>query len=192
MFYPFIKRAGDMVLSVVGLILLSPVFLVLVLAIKIDSKGPVLFKQKRIGAKKKNFMILKFRTMKKNTPKDMPTHLLKEPEKYITKTGKFLRKTSLDELPQIFNILAGQMSIVGPRPALWNQDDLIKERDKYGANDIRPGLTGWAQVNGRDELTIVDKAKFDGEYIKKMSFLFDCKCFFMTIYKVLKSDGVKG
>jgi len=191
-FYPFIKRAGDMVLSVVGLILLSPVFLVLVLAIKIDSKGPVLFKQKRIGAKKKNFMILKFRTMKKNTPKDMPTHLLKEPEKYITKTGKFLRKTSLDELPQIFNILAGQMSIVGPRPALWNQDDLIKERDKYGANDIRPGLTGWAQVNGRDELTIVDKAKFDGEYIKKMSFLFDCKCFFMTIYKVLKSDGVKG
>lgn len=192
MLYPFIKRAGDVVFSIIGLIILSPVFLLLVLVIKIDSKGPVLFRQKRIGAKKKNFMILKFRTMKIDSPKDMPTHLLENPEKYITKTGKFLRKTSLDELPQIFNIIAGQMSIVGPRPALWNQDDLIKERDKYGANNIRPGLTGWAQVNGRDELTIAVKAKFDGEYVKRMSFLFDCKCFFMTIYKVFRSDGVRS
>jgi len=190
--YPFIKRAGDVVFSVIGLIILSPVFLLLVIAIKIDSKGPVLFRQKRIGAKKKNFMILKFRTMKIDSPKDMPTHLLENPGKYITKTGKFLRKTSLDELPQIFNIIAGQMSIIGPRPALWNQDDLIKERDKYGANNIRPGLTGWAQVNGRDELTIAVKAKFDGEYVNRMSFLFDCKCFFMTIYKVFRSDGVRG
>jgi len=191
MLYNFIKRVGDVILSVIGLIILSPVFLMLVLAVKIDSKGPVMFQQKRIGAKKSNFMILKFRTMKIDSPKDIPTHLLETPEKYVTRIGKFLRKTSLDELPQIFNIIAGQMSIIGPRPALWNQYDLMKERDKYGANNIRPGLTGWAQVNGRDKLTIEIKAMFDGEYVKRMSFLFDCKCFFMTICKVFKRDGGK-
>jgi len=170
--------------------MLLPVFLILILAIKIDSRGAVFFKQKRIGINKSHFNMLKFRTMKIDTPKDTPTHLLANPEQYITRVGKFLRKTSLDEIPQIFNILSGKMSIIGPRPALWNQYDLIEERDKYNANDIRPGLTGWAQVNGRDELPISVKAKFDGEYLEKMSFLFDCKCFFMTVFKVLKSDGV--
>jgi len=189
--YPFIKRFGDVVLSVIGLVVLSPVFLLLILAVKIDSKGPVMFKQKRIGRKKKQFTMLKFRTMKNDSPRDTPTHLLENPGKHITKIGKFLRKTSLDELPQIFNIIAGHMSIIGPRPALWNQDDLIKERDKYGANDIRPGLTGWAQVNGRDELTIRVKAEFDGEYVRKMGFLFDCKCFMMTVLKVFRGDGIK-
>ena len=191
MLYPFIKRFGDVVLSVIGLVVLSPVFLLLILAVKIDSKGPVMFKQKRIGRKKKQFTMLKFRTMKNDSPRDTPTHLLENPGKHITKIGKFLRKTSLDELPQIFNIIAGHMSIIGPRPALWNQDDLIKERDKYGANDIRPGLTGWAQVNGRDELTIRVKAEFDGEYVRKMGFLFDCKCFMMTVLKVFRGDGIK-
>ena len=161
--YQPIKRILDIILSFVGMLVLLPVFLVLAVAIKADSRGPVLFRQKRVGIHKNFFHILKFRTMRIDTPKDTPTHLLKNPESYITKVGRFLRKSSLDELPQIFNILKGDMAIVGPRPALWNQDDLIAERDKYGANDIRPGLTGWAQINGRDELSIAVKAKLDGE-----------------------------
>ena len=164
--------------------------LIIALAIKLDSRGPVFFKQKRVGKGKKHFNILKFRTMRIDTPHDAPTHELSDPKKWITKVGGFLRKTSLDELPQLFNIWVGQMSIIGPRPALWNQFDLIEERDKYGANDVRPGLTGWAQINGRDELEIDVKAKFDGEYIEKMGFFFDCKCFFGTITSVLKHDGV--
>ncbi|MBE5940667.1 MAG: sugar transferase [Lachnospiraceae bacterium] len=188
--YKVIKRIMDFMLSLAGIIVLSPILLILCIAIKIDSKGPILFKQKRVGLHKTHFNILKFRTMKTDTPKDMPTHMLADPDQYITKVGKFLRKTSLDELPQIFNILVGEMSIIGPRPALWNQYDLIEERDKYGANDVVPGLTGWAQINGRDELEIPVKAKLDGEYVEKMSFMFDCKCFFGTILSVLKSDGV--
>lgn len=188
--YIKVKRLIDIVLSLIGMILLSPVFILLMLAIKLDSKGPVLFKQKRVGINKTYFNILKFRTMKIDTPKDTPTHLLENPEQYITRMGKFLRKTSLDELPQIWNIFVGQMSIIGPRPALWNQDDLIAERDRYGANDIRPGLTGWAQINGRDELPIEVKAKLDGEYVEQMSLWMDIKCFFGTIISVFKSDGV--
>ncbi len=188
--YRFLKRGIDFVLALVGLVVLAPVFLVLVVAIKVDSKGPVLFKQKRVGIGKSHFHILKFRTMRIDTPKDMPTHMLQNPDQYITKVGKFMRKTSLDELPQIVNILKGDMSIVGPRPALWNQYDLIEERDKYGANDVRPGLTGWAQINGRDELEIPVKAKFDGEYIERMGFLMDCRCFFGTFISVLRGDGV--
>lgn len=188
--YPCLKRGIDVFLSVLGLILLSPVFLVLIIAIKSDSRGPVLFKQKRVGIHKSHFYILKFRTMRIDTPKDMPTHMLKNPDQYITKVGKFLRKTSLDELPQIINILKGDMAIVGPRPALWNQYDLIAERDKYGANDVRPGLTGWAQINGRDELEIPVKAKYDGEYVKKMGFLMDIRCFFGTFVSVLRSEGI--
>jgi len=190
MLYIRIKRIMDIVLSLIGLIVLSPVFIILIAAIKIDTRGSVLFKQKRVGKKKKFFNILKFRTMKIDTPRDMPTHLLENPERYITRVGKFLRKTSLDELPQILNILVGQMSIIGPRPALWNQYDLIVERDKYGANEIMPGLTGWAQINGRDELSIEDKAKLDGEYVKMIGIKMDIKCFFRTILKVIKSDGV--
>lgn len=190
MIYLKIKRLIDIILSLFGLILLSPVFLVLIVAIKIDSKGPVLFKQKRVGIYKSHFDILKFRTMRIDTPKDTPTHLLENPDQWITKVGKFLRKTSLDELPQIINIFKGQMSIIGPRPALWNQYDLIKERDKYGANDVPVGLTGWAQINGRDELSIEAKAKLDGEYARKIGFFLDVKCFFGTIWSVLKSDGV--
>lgn len=190
MYNHFLKRLFDILISLSGLIILSPVFLILIAVIKIDSRGPIFFWQKRIGRNKSCFYMLKFRTMKIDTPKDTPTHLLENPEQYITRAGKFLRKTSLDELPQIFNILSGKMSIIGPRPALWNQHDLIKERDKSGANDVRPGLTGWAQVNGRDELPIPVKAKFDGEYVQNMSFLLDCRCFFMTVVKVLKSDGV--
>jgi len=190
MIYLKVKRLIDLVLSFIALVILSPVFLIIAIAIKIDSKGPVLFKQKRVGIHKSYFDILKFRTMRIDTPKDCPTHLLENPTQWITRVGKFLRKTSLDELPQIWNILIGQMSFIGPRPALWNQDDLIEERDKYGANDIRPGLTGWAQINGRDELTIEEKAKLDGEYIKKMSFTMDIKCFFRTFLSVVKSDGV--
>jgi len=185
-----IKRYIDFLLALSGLIILSPIFLALIVAIKLDSKGPVFFRQKRVGIHKTHFNILKFRTMRIDTPKDMPTHLLKNPEQYITKTGKFLRKTSLDELPQIMNILVGEMAVVGPRPALWNQYDLIAERDKYGANDIRPGLTGWAQINGRDELPIEVKAQLDGEYVEKMGFLFDMSCFLKTIACVIKSDGV--
>lgn len=186
----YIKRCIDFVLSLLGLIILSPIFIILILFIKLTSPGPVLFKQKRVGINKTHFNIYKFRTMRIDTPKDMPTHLLENPDQYITSIGKFLRKTSLDELPQLINIFKGDMSIVGPRPALWNQYDLIAERDKYHANDILPGLTGWAQVNGRDELEIDVKAKLDGEYVKKMSFFFDCKCFWMTISSVLKHEGV--
>lgn len=185
-----IKRWIDFLLSIAGLIVLSPLLIVVAIAIKLDSPGPVLFKQKRVGINKTRFNIYKFRTMRTDTPKDTPTHLLSDPDQYITKMGRFLRKTSLDELPQIINILFGQMAIIGPRPALWNQYDLIAERDKYGANDIRPGLTGWAQINGRDELPIDVKAKYDGEYVRRMSFLFDLKCFFGTIAVVMKRDGV--
>ena len=188
--YRYIKRGIDILLSGLAVIILSPALLVLCAAIKIDSRGPILFKQKRIGIHKTYFWIYKFRTMRTDTPKDMPTHLLANPEQYITKVGKFLRKTSLDELPQIFNILKGDMSIVGPRPALWNQDDLIAERDKYGANDVIPGLTGWAQINGRDELEIPVKAAFDGEYVKKIGFAMDVRCFFGTFLSVLRGDGV--
>ena len=188
--YRALKNLIDRMLAFVGLVILSPVFLGLVLAIKLDSKGPVLFKQKRVGIHKSHFYILKFRTMRTDTPKDMPTHLLANPEQYITKVGGFLRKTSLDELPQIINILKGDMAIVGPRPALWNQYDLIAERDKYGANDILPGLTGWAQINGRDELPIDVKARLDGEYVSKMGFFMDMKCIFGTVVSVAKQDGV--
>ena len=184
------KRLIDIILSLLGLIVLSPVFLILIVAIKLDSKGPVLFKQKRVGIHKTHFNILKFRTMRIDTPKDTPTHLLENPEQWITKVGKFLRKTSLDELPQLINILKGEMSIIGPRPALWNQYDLIAERDKYGANDIPPGLTGWAQINGRDTVTIEDKARYDGYYTENIGLMFDIKCFFGTIVSVLKRDGV--
>lgn len=190
MYKHFLKRVIDFILSLIGLIVLSPVFIILCIWIKLDSKGPIFFRQKRVGKNKKHFNILKFRTMYIDTPKDMPTHMLSNPDQYITKAGKFLRKTSLDELPQIINILKGEMAIIGPRPALWNQDDLIAERDKYGANDIKPGLTGWAQINGRDELEIDVKAALDGEYVRRMSFPFDVKCFFGTITSVLKHEGV--
>lgn len=188
--YLMTKRLMDIILSFIGIILLSPIFLLLIIAIKIDSRGPVFFKQKRIGIHKSYFHIIKFRTMRIDTPKDTPTHLLANPDQYITKMGKFLRKTSLDELPQIWNIFVGQMSIIGPRPALWNQYDLIEVRDKYGVNDVRPGLTGWAQINGRDELPIHIKAILDGEYVKNIGVMMDVKCFFGTITSVIKSDGV--
>jgi len=190
MYRTFFKRLLDIILSGCAIVILSPLLLIIAVAIKIDDPGPVLFRQKRVGLHKTHFSIMKFRTMKMNTPKDTPTHLLENPEQYITRVGKFLRKSSLDELPQIFQIFSGKMSVIGPRPALWNQFDLIAERDKYGANDVRPGLTGWAQINGRDELPIDVKARFDGEYVEKLSFLFDCKCFFGTIGAVLKHDGV--
>lgn len=188
--YHYIKRITDIILSGAAIIILSPLLLVLCLAIKLDTPGPILFTQKRVGIHKSFFQIYKFRTMRIDTPKDVPTHMLENPEQYITKVGKFLRKTSLDELPQIFNIFMGQMSIVGPRPALWNQDDLVAEREKYGANDVTPGLTGWAQINGRDELEIPVKAKLDGEYVAQYGFRMDLKCFFGTITSVLKHDGV--
>ena len=190
MYKSFFKRLIDIALSVLGLIVLSPVFLILIVAIKIDDPGPAFFSQKRVGIHKSYFNLYKFRTMKVSTPHDMPTHMLKNPEQYITKIGRLLRKFSLDELPQIWNIVCGDMSIIGPRPALWNQADLIEERDKYGANDVKPGLTGWAQINGRDELEISVKAKLDGEYVEKIGFFFDCKCFFGTIFSVLRHDGV--
>ena len=190
MYKHFFKRFFDIVLSFVAIIFLSPVLLIIAIAIKCDSKGPVIFKQKRVGKDKNLFSILKFRTMYIDTPPNAPTHELSDPKKWITKVGGFLRKTSLDELPQIFNIFVGHMSIIGPRPALYNQDDLVAERDKYGANNVRPGLTGWAQINGRDEIEIPLKAKLDGEYVEKLSFCFDAKCFFGTITSVLKSDGV--
>ncbi|MDQ6112984.1 sugar transferase [Enterococcus gallinarum] len=185
-----VKRGIDFLLSLAGIIILSPIFLILCLAIKVDSKGPIIFKQKRVGKDKSHFNIYKFRTMKVDTPKEMPTHLLENPDFFITKVGKFLRKTSLDELPQLFNILKGDMAVIGPRPALWNQYDLIEERDKYGANNIRPGLTGLAQISGRDELEIQEKAKLDGYYTEHISFGMDVKCFFGTITSVFKSDGV--
>jgi len=196
MYEKFLKRLIDIVLSAAGLIVLSWLYLLIAAAVFIDDPGPVLFKQKRVGIGKTYFFLHKFRSMKMSTPHDMPTHLLENPEQYITRVGKFLRKSSLDELPQIWDIFVGNMSIIGPRPALWNQDDLIAERDKYGANDIKPGLTGWAQINGRDEIEIPVKARLDGEYAKALNnggaeaFLFDCRCFFGTIISVLRSDGV--
>ena len=190
MYKHFFKRLIDLLLSTLAIIILLPVWIVLAVLIFITDPGPVFFTQKRVGKNKKIFKILKFRTMKMSTPHDVPTHMLDNPEQYITKVGAFLRKTSIDELPQVFNIFIGQMSIIGPRPALWNQEDLIAERDKYGANDIRPGLTGWAQINGRDELEIPVKAKLDGEYVEKLSFPFDVKCFFGTIKSVFHHDGV--
>lgn len=184
------KRLLDMLLSLGGLILLSPLFVILAIWVKLDSPGPVFFRQKRIGRGKTRFDILKFRTMRTDAPHDMPTHLLKDPQAYITRSGRFLRRTSLDELPQIINIFMGQMSVVGPRPALWNQDDLIAERDQYGANDVTPGLTGWAQVNGRDELAIEEKARLDGEYARHITLKMDATCFLMTFGNVLKQKGV--
>ena len=184
------KRLIDIILSGVGIIVLAPFMVVIAILIKLESAGPVLFRQKRIGLHKKTFSIMKFRTMRIDTPKDTPTHMLKNPDQYITRVGRFLRKTSLDELPQILNILKGEMAVIGPRPALWNQDDLVAERDKYGANDVLPGLTGWAQINGRDELEIPVKAQLDGEYVEKLSFLFDLKCFFGTIASIFKHEGV--
>lgn len=184
------KRLGDFLLSSLALLFLWPFFLLIILIIKFDDPGPAFFTQKRVGIHGTYFQILKFRTMKMCTPHDTPTHLLEHPEQYITRVGRFLRKTSLDELPQILQIWTGKMSIIGPRPALWNQYDLIEERDKYGANDVRPGLSGWAQINGRDELSIEAKARLDGEYVQKMSFSFDVKCFFGTIIKVICREGV--
>lgn len=185
-----LKRGIDFLLSLVGIIVLSPILLILCIAIKIDSKGPVIFKQKRVGKNKTHFYIYKFRTMKVDTPQETPTHLLSNPDFFITRVGKFLRKTSLDELPQLFNILKGDMAVIGPRPALWNQYDLIEERDKYHANDIRPGLTGLAQISGRDELEIDYKARLDGQYTANITPMMDLKCFFGTIISVFKSDGV--
>ncbi|MDT2757482.1 sugar transferase [Enterococcus asini] len=190
MYKNYLKRGIDFLLSLIGIIVLSPVLLILSLAIKLDSKGPIIFQQKRVGKAKSHFHIYKFRTMRIDTPKEMPTHLLENPDYFITKTGKFLRKTSLDELPQLFNILKGDMAVIGPRPALWNQYDLIAERDKFQANDIRPGLTGLAQISGRDELEIDVKAKLDGEYTANITPLMDLKCFFGTIVAVFKHEGV--
>ena len=193
MYRSFVKRALDIFLSAVGTLLLSPLFLLISCAVKAEDGGPVFFTQKRIGIHKSTFNILKFRTMRTDTPHDMPTHLLSDPDRWITRVGRLLRRTSLDELPQILQILSGKMSIVGPRPALWNQYDLIAERDKYGANDVMPGLTGWAQVNGRDALEIEEKARYDGEYAEKLSFTLDLKIFFMTLVNVLRhSDVVEG
>lgn len=190
MYSAFIKRLLDIILSGVGIIVLAIPMLIVAIIIKVDDPGPALFKQKRVGKGKTFFQLYKFRSMKMSTPHDTPTHLLANPEQYLLKCGKIIRKLSIDELPQLFNIFKGDMSVIGPRPALWNQDDLVAERDKYGANDVKPGLTGWAQINGRDELEIPIKARFDGEYVKKLSFLMDLKCFFGTFAKVLKADGV--
>lgn len=196
MYERIFKRWIDILLSAIGLLVLSGVYFVIAIAVYVDDPGPIFFKQKRVGKGKTFFPLHKFRSMKMSTPHDMPTHMLKNPEQYITKVGGFLRKSSLDELPQIWDIFVGNMSIIGPRPALWNQDDLIAERDKYGANDIMPGLTGWAQINGRDELEIPVKAKFDGEYTAILhaggmkAFLFDCRCFLGTIFSVARGDGV--
>ena len=194
MYNKFGKRLIDILLSGIGILILLPLWIVLAIAIKMDDPGPVIFKQKRIAQNKDGqiqfFQIYKYRSMKMCTPRDMPTHLLENPEQYITRVGRILRKTSLDELPQIFNIFFGQMSIVGPRPALWNQEDLYAERAKYGANDVKPGLTGWAQINGRDELPIEEKARLDGVYVQKQSFFFDVKCVLGTVMPVLRSEGI--
>ena len=193
MYQKFFKRALDILLSSLGTLVLSPLFLLISAAVKLEDRGPIFFSQQRVGIHKRNFQILKFRTMRVDTPHDTPTHLLENPEQWITRVGRVLRKTSLDELPQILQILTGKMSIVGPRPALWNQYDLIAERDKYGANDIMPGLTGWAQVNGRDALEIGEKARLDGEYARKLSFGLDVKIFFMTLVNVIRhQDVVEG
>lgn len=189
MYKKFIKRLLDIVLSGLGIIVLAIPMFIIALLIKIDSPGPALFTQKRVGIHKKHFNIYKFRTMRIDTPHDAPTHELNDPKRWITRVGRILRKTSLDELPQLFNIFKGEMSVIGPRPALWNQFDLIEERDKYGANDVMPGLTGWAQINGRDELEIPVKAKLDGIYAKNISFRFDWECFFGTFMKVIKAEG---
>lgn len=188
--YKYLKRPLDFIISLIALVILSPIFLIIALWIKLNSKGPVFFRQKRIGQNKEIFEIYKFRSMRTDTPADMPTHMLTDPEAFITSSGKFLRKTSLDELPQLINIVKGEMAIIGPRPALWNQYDLIEERDKYGANDILPGLSGWAQINGRDELEIPIKAKLDGDYMENMSLIFDIKCLLGTVSSVLRSEGV--
>lgn len=188
--YLKVKRVIDFILALISLIILSPLFLLIALWIKLDSKGPVFFKQKRIGKNRDFFYIYKFRSMLSETPADMPTHLLNNPVAFITKSGAFLRKTSLDELPQLINILKGEMAIIGPRPALWNQDDLADERDKYGANDVLPGLSGWAQINGRDELPIDVKARLDGQYVENMGPMMDIKCFFGTIVSVIRHEGV--
>ena len=190
MYKKYFKRWLDIILSLGGMVCLSWLFLLLAVAIRLDSPGPVFFRQKRVGIRKTHFDILKFRTMRIDTPHDMPTHLLQNPDQYITRMGHFLRKTSLDELPQLWNIFVGDMAVIGPRPALWNQYDLLEERDKYGANDVRPGLTGWAQIHGRDELEIAEKAKLDGEYVQNMSLGMDVRCFFGTITAVLRHDGV--
>lgn len=186
----YFKRLVDIILSGLGLIILSPVYLIVTVAIKADDPGPALFTQKRVGKNKKYFKLHKFRSMKMSTPHDVPTHMLDNPDQYITQVGRFMRRTSIDELPQVWDIFVGNMSVIGPRPALWNQDILVAEREKYNANDVKPGLTGWAQINGRDELEIPDKAKLDGDYVKKISFPFDAKCFIGTIFSVAKSDGV--
>ena len=190
MYQKFFKRFLDIFLSGLGMLVLALPMAVIALLVKLTSKGPVLFWQKRVGIRKTTFMMPKFRSMYTETPSDMPTHLLSDPSRWITPVGKVLRKLSLDELPQLWSIFVGDMSIIGPRPALWNQDDLVAERDRYGANDVRPGLTGWAQINGRDELEIPVKAKLDGEYVEKLSFAMDCRCFVGTIAAVLKRDGV--
>lgn len=191
MYDKYVKRILDITLALLAIVLLSWLLIILAAAVKLSSKGPVLFRQKRVGIHKGYFSIYKFRSMRSDTPKDLPTHMLTRPEAYITPVGRFLRKTSLDELPQLFNILKGDMSFVGPRPALWNQEDLIAERDKYGANDIRPGLTGWAQINGRDEIEIPLKAKYDGTYKERESLSFDIRIFFLTFASVLARRGVK-
>ena len=188
--YIHVKRILGLLLSLLALVVLSPLLLILSAIIRLTSPGPVFFRQRRVGIGKSHFMIYKFRTMRIDAPKDRPTHLLKDPSAYITPVGRFLRRSSLDELPQLINIIKGEMAVVGPRPALWNQFDLIAERDKYGANDVRPGLTGWAQINGRDELPIDVKARLDGEYVKRMSFGFDVRCVLGTVLKVLRSEGV--
>lgn len=191
MYNSFIKRFLDCIISLILLFLISPLIIILGILIKLDSKGPVLFIQKRIGIHKTTFSMYKFRTMRTDTPKDCPTHLLTDASQYITRVGKILRKTSLDELPQLWNILIGDMSFVGPRPALWNQDDLIQLRDNNGSNDVRPGLTGWAQINGRDTLTLEKKAEYDGIYVKHVSFLFDMKCILGTVSSVITREGIK-
>ena len=190
MYKQYVKRMIDIILSAAGIVVLAIPMLAVALIVKLDSPGPIFFKQKRVGIHQTHFYILKFRSMSTKAPADMPTHLLSNPDAYLTRWQKFIRKSSIDELPQLFNILAGTMSVIGPRPALWNQYDLIEERERYGANDVRPGLTGWAQINGRDESPVEVKARFDGEYVERMSFWFDCKCFFATIGKVLKREGV--
>lgn len=200
MYKRFVKRLIDLIISSIAIIVLALPMLIISIAIKIDDPGPVLFKQKRVGKKKNGeisyFMIWKFRSMKMSTPHDTPTHLLENPEQYITRVGRFIRKTSLDELPQIYQVFTSRLSVIGPRPALWSQNDLVAEREKYGVNDIKPGITGWAQINGRDELEIPVKAKFDGEYAAALNagmfkgFAMDMKCFWGTILSVLKSDGV--
>lgn len=196
MYERFVKRIIDIIASFLGMVLLSWLYAVIAIAIFLDDPGPVLFVQKRIGKNKVPFFMYKFRSMKMSAPHNVPTHLLQNPEQYITRIGKFLRKSSLDELPQIWNIFIGDMSTVGPRPALWNQEDLIVERDKYGANGVRPGLTGWAQINGRDELEIFEKARLDGEYTHILhegglrAFVFDCRCFLATFFAVVRRDGI--